>query len=261
MSKKSVKVVLSGSGVLYPFHAGALRRIVEDYEIEEITGVSGGSIVAAFVASGYEPGRELESCILNTLPSERNLIDFNWLPLFKWGLIKGNKALEEFERWFVDTFEEVEVPLNIGTVNLNEGRYHTFNKEKTPGFLVARAVRASMSFPLAFEPIKIDDDYYVDGGVMAHYPIDRHGQGEDVIGVKIEPKPAFDYKQIDDIWDYMASILRSMMTSIAQEKREDAPLAKTIKIKGKEKTLDLNISRTDAQRMIERGYEVADNQL
>lgn len=96
---------------------------------------------------------------------------------------------------------------------------------------------------------------------MAHYPIDKHGQGEDVIGVKIEPKPAFDYKQIDDIWDYMASILRSMMTSIAQEKREDAPLAKTIKIKSKEKTLDLNISRTDAQRMIERGYEVADNQL
>jgi NTE family protein len=259
--KDSISLVLSGSGILYPYHAGAVRRISEEYKIEKITGVSGGAIVGAAIASGYSPGEELENLILNTLPSKNDLLDWNWFPFFKWGLIKGNKILKEFSKHYDDTFQDLDIPFQAGTVNLNKKRHRNFNPEDDPHFSVARAVRASMTFPAAFEPVEIDRDYYVDGGVMSYYPIDTYKDDENTIGVKIEPKFFADLRELNDIWEYFGAIFQSMMTSIAREKKQDAPNAKTVKIRGQRGPLDLDITRGDAKKMIEQGYRIADRGL
>ncbi|MEA3304511.1 MAG: patatin-like phospholipase family protein [Patescibacteria group bacterium] len=36
---------------------------------------------------------------------------------------------------------------------------------------MSRAVRASISIPVTFEPVEIDGKYYVDGGVRVNFPV------------------------------------------------------------------------------------------
>ncbi|MHC4708048.1 MAG: patatin-like phospholipase family protein [Planctomycetota bacterium] len=45
------------------------------------------------------------------------------------------------------------------------------NSRLTPNLSIWRAVRASMSIPLIFEPVKIDGDLYVDGALGWIFPI------------------------------------------------------------------------------------------
>ena len=260
MDKPSISLVLSGSGILYPYHVGAVNRISEEFKIESITGISGGAIVGASVASGYSPGEELIDLILDTLPAENHLLDFNWLPFWKWGLIQGKKIKEKFEKYYVPSFQETEIPLQIGAVNLNKQKHRIFSTKNTPEFSIATAVRASMTYPIAFEPVEIKDDYYVDGGIMSYFPVDIYGEGENVIGVQISPEMG-DFSEINGIWEYLMSLIKSMMTSMTQESKKDAPLAKKIHIQGNQTALNLGISRSKAKELIDRGYKITDQSL
>ena len=53
--KKPIRVALSGSGFKFPAHVGALHAIRDaGYEVIEIAGTSGGSIVASLAAVGMD---------------------------------------------------------------------------------------------------------------------------------------------------------------------------------------------------------------
>ena len=61
MTRKKVKLVLSGSGTRYPCFIGTIQRLLEEgYEIEEVCGTSGGAIIAAGFASWYDPEKPEE---------------------------------------------------------------------------------------------------------------------------------------------------------------------------------------------------------
>jgi len=50
----------------------------------------------------------------------------------------------------------------VGSVNLHRGKYETFTQDDD-NFIAA--ILASAAFPAFFSPIKINNDYYVDGGI------------------------------------------------------------------------------------------------
>lgn len=258
--RPKIKLVLSGSGVLYFLHAGAIQRIAEDYEIEAVTGVSGGAIVAGALASGFEPGRELNNLLLNTIPSKNDLLDWNWFPFFKWGLLKGDRIEQTFKRWFAPTFADTKIPLNVGTVNLNQQKQVIFGTETTPEFSVSKAIRASMTFPVAFEPVEIDGDLYADGGIAANFPLDIYGNGMDVIGVKIVPSGS-DYREIEGLWEYLVSMISTMIEAVTREHVEDATFARFIRIKDDTSPMKLDMERREAKKLITKGYESADRWL
>jgi len=56
-------------------------------------------------------------------------------------------------------------PLWVVAVELDTGRRVVFGRERTDGVSVGDAVRASCAIPAFFEPIEIDGQRYVDGGV------------------------------------------------------------------------------------------------
>ena len=67
---KRVNLAFSGSGQLYPAFVGVLMCLEDrGYSIAEISATSGGAIIAAAFASGFEPGIELISLIKSTLTS------------------------------------------------------------------------------------------------------------------------------------------------------------------------------------------------
>ena len=252
--EKKIKVVLSGSGTLYPIHAGALHALVDEgHEIEAMCGVSGGAIVAAAVASGYDPGRMLNELILDTLPGPNGLIDWSWWPFRKKGLIKGKRIEKEFERRFVPTFGEAKIPLALGVADLSKKKHYLPNSNSNSNLSLPRMVRASISIPGVFQEVKIGDRYYVDGGLVANFPLDAFGTGENVLGLRIMPQGQ--QTDINGLVGYFKAAFQTMLQAASQEHIEDAVYARTIPLETEESVLDLNMTRQKAEELIEFGYQ------
>lgn len=256
-----LKIVLSGAGLLYPLHAGALWYLADQgYQIEHITGVSGGAIIAAAVASGYSPGPQLNDMLLDMLPGPKKLVDWSWKPWCDWGLIKGDRIKHAMQQVFVATLGDAYIPCNIGTVNLdgagNYGPNHmVYSTEGTPHVNMADAVRASISIPFVFRPARIKGERHIDGGVASNFPLDIYGLGEGVFGFQIRPLAA--PQPPETLKDYAMSVVDIMMGAIAREHIEDAVHARMVGLKAGSGSLNFNMNREEAEALIESGYNQA----
>uniref|UniRef100_UPI00404726E6 patatin-like phospholipase family protein n=1 Tax=Roseivirga sp. TaxID=1964215 RepID=UPI00404726E6 len=172
-------IALSGGGARGFAHLGVLQAMDEmGIEIDEISGTSAGSIAASFYASGYSPKEALDA-IANT-----NLFKIIWPAFSLSGLISMSKSEEVFRKFFADdTFSKTKIPLRIIATNLNEGKKHEFSE----GPLV-KAMMASSCIPFIFDPVKIDEISYVDGGIVNNLPSESLRESCDiVIGVNVAP--------------------------------------------------------------------------
>ena len=266
MSKK-IKLVMSGSGTRYPCFVGAILRLVEEgYEITEVCGTSGGAIVAAGLASGFKPNEEIVSMMKKTLPAKNGLIDFSLMSLlFKWGLIKGDKIEGIFKKHLVKNFSDTIIPCHIVTTNLERKAARVFSTVSDPDMSLAKAVRASISIPGVFTPIRIDDELYVDGGMTANYLLDIFGTGEDVIGLRFgsasthtEYSKATKVKKIKSVADYISANIDSMLESTTREHIEDAMFARTIMLETTHGGLNFGMTDADCDSMISEGWKSTD---
>lgn len=262
MSKR-VKVVFSGSGTLYPVHVGGVLRLVEEgFEITDVCGTSGGAIVAAALGSGYQPNSELIKLIKATLPHKHNAIDPSlWTMFWKWGLIRGEVLEIIMKKYLALKLKDCKINTNIVVTNLEEKSHRVFNNASDPEFSLAKAIRASISIPFVFEPVKIDDQLYVDGGVSANFPLDIFGTGNGVIGFRVLSKQKAKLDKIRNVKDYTGAVIETFIESTMREHIEDAVFAKTIFIESDQESLNFNITDSDVDRMIQEGYSAVDSWL
>lgn len=248
MMNKNIKLVLSGSGTLYPIHAGAIKAFEEyGYKIEEICGVSGGSIVAALYASNP---RMYESKIKRIIPE----LDWDIFGILnKYGLIKGNKIKEQIAKNVEKTFRETEIPLTILTSNLSLKKCETFSSLKTPNENISEWVRASMSFPGIFQYVEKNGCIYVDGGLFSNFPIDIFGNNQNVFGVRIINKSK---AQINSVFDYISVIANSAIIKSEIEDEEDAFLANVVNIETDNASMNLSLlKKENIEQLFNYGYE------
>jgi len=182
--KKKPKIALAlGGGAAKGFaHIGVIK-ILEQHGIKPdiITGTSAGSIIGSFYASGMnsiqlqQKAMDLES---------NGLMDFT---LSTDGFIKG-EALQNFINRSVNykPIQGLKIPLGIVATNKDTGATAVFRSGNT-----GQAVRASASVPNIFQPVKIGNSYYVDGGLTQPVPVSAAKKmGADiVIAVDISARP------------------------------------------------------------------------
>lgn len=159
--KYNLGLALSGGGVRGFAHIGALRAL-EDLGIKPdiIAGVSAGSVVASFYASGMTPDD------IFGIFSNVDMSKFLQVDISKSGFLK----LDKFRRFIaknlpVENIEQLAMPAIIAATDIEQQQEMAF----TTGDIAERVV-ASCSIPLVFRPVKIDDSYYVDGGVLHNLP-------------------------------------------------------------------------------------------
>jgi len=266
---KKIKLVLSGSGTRYPVHLGGILRLVEEgYEITEVCGTSGGAFVAAIIASGYKINDDLIQLAKDTLPAKNNLIDYSFFSLFlKWGIIKGNKIEKFFAKHIVSTFKETSIPLHVVTTNLNRKAGRIFSTVVDPEMSVVKAVRASMSIPGVFAPVRIDSELYVDGGVTGNFMLDIFGTGEDVVGLYFGPTSQLqDWTEqekvpINNVKDFISANVAAMMSATTKEHLDDAIYARAIPLFSTHHGLNLYMNDKDVDEMVKEGYMSVDKWL
>ncbi|TRZ45334.1 patatin-like phospholipase family protein [Robertkochia solimangrovi] len=172
-------IVLGGGGTRGFAHLGVLKALEEKgIKPDIISGVSAGAIAGAFIANGISP-----EDTLNIMKSHR-LFDFTTFQLPKTGLLNFDKLSAHLRKHLGDmNLEDTPIPFIVTTTDLLKGKVRYFKKGN-----LADIIQASASIPVLFSPVKLEDSYYVDGGVFSNTPIaPLLGLCEKIIVINISP--------------------------------------------------------------------------
>ena len=184
--RKAPKLGLAlGGGAARGFaHIGVIQVLEENgIQPDMVVGTSAGSLVAAFYASG-KTGAQLQW--LADSMDESQLTDWT-VPFFSRGMLRG-EALGRYVNSQLNgaKIEDLKIPLGIVATDLQTGDGILFRRGD-----IATAVRASSAVPSVFEPVRIGNKDYVDGGLVSPVPVRYARQmGADiVIAVDISSRP------------------------------------------------------------------------
>ena len=184
--RKAPKLGLAlGGGAARGFaHIGVIQVLEENgIKPDLVVGTSAGSLVAAFYASG-KTGAQLQ-WLADTM-DESQLTDWT-IPFMSRGMLRG-EALGRYVNSQLNgaKIEDLKMPLGIVATDLQTGDGILFRRGD-----IATAVRASSAVPSVFEPVRIGNKDYVDGGLVSPVPVRYARQmGADiVIAVDISSRP------------------------------------------------------------------------
>jgi NTE family protein len=197
-----------GGGAARGFaHIGAIQ-VFEEAGIKPdlVVGTSAGSLVAALYASG-KTGNEMAAMALTM--DEGAITDWAFPSR---GVIRG-EALARYVREQTGnrTIERLPMPLGIVATDLDSGAPVLFQRGD-----VGVAVRASSAVPAVFQPVKIGEREYVDGGLVSPVPVRfaREMGAEMVIAIDISSPP--DGNPTSDSFKLLMQTVAIMMRSINQ---------------------------------------------
>ena len=164
--RKDVALVLSTGGARGLAHIGAIDELLErGYNIRSVAGTSMGALVGGMYAAGrLEDFREW----MLTVDRKRilSLLDFS---IGQNHIVKGDRIIEAMKSVVPDVrIEDLEIPYCAVATDVVSGTEVVFNHGS-----LYEAIRASISLPLFFSPVRIDDKILVDGGLVNPLPLNR----------------------------------------------------------------------------------------
>lgn len=180
MAKVKLGLALGGGGALGWSHLGVLQVLRgEGIQPDIITGTSIGSLVGACEAAGKFD----ELLSIATAMTRLSILRLTDVQIGKNGVLGGDPVVAELRK-HLDALkiEDLSRPFGAVATDLVAGR----EVRLTSGDLV-EAVRASISIPGVFTPVRKDGMLLVDGGLLNNVPVSlaRDLGAERVIGVNI----------------------------------------------------------------------------
>ncbi|MBQ8482779.1 MAG: patatin-like phospholipase family protein [Bacteroidales bacterium] len=199
MKTKDVTLVLSSGGPRGWAYIGAIEELERrGYKITSVAGTSIGSLIGGIYAAGKLA--EVKQWLF-TLDAWKvfSLMD---LSISKNHLVKGDKVIGALKEIVPDiNIEDLRIPYRAVAADLYTGEEVVF--DRGPLF---DAIRASISIPSLFRPVKYGFRTLVDGGVVNTMPISRAVRHEGDILV------AFDVNDVD-----VDAIRKSLIDDARQE--------------------------------------------
>lgn len=203
LSAQKVGLVLSGGGAKGCTHIGVIRALEEEgIPIDYIAGSSMGAIIGSFYAMGFSPdemeqlvaSEEFASWQRNNIDEEETFyfkrsdpspafvsikmrlsdsmkLETHLLPSSIIGPTQMNIA---FMKLYAQAtalcdgdFDKLFVPFRCVASDIhNKREYHHSQGD------LGDAVRSSMTFPLVYKPIQVNDRLLFDGGIYNNFPVD-----------------------------------------------------------------------------------------
>lgn len=164
--KPNVALALASGGPRGFAYIGAIEELQDrGYKITSVAGASAGSLVGGiFAAGGLEPFKEW-LCNLDPV-KVMTLMDVS---VSKNYLVKGEKVIKAIKDLVPEVnIESLSIPFTAVATDLFTGEEVVFREG--PLF---QAIRASISIPSMFKPVKWKGRTLVDGGMVNTLPVDR----------------------------------------------------------------------------------------
>ncbi|MCK4650102.1 patatin-like phospholipase family protein [Candidatus Pacearchaeota archaeon] len=189
-NKLKIGIALGSGGARGLSHIGVLKVLEKNnIPIDYIVGCSMGAIIGANYALNPNIKEEEEKVLSLTKRDLFKLVD---LVFPKKALISGKKIKKFIKKLINDkSFSDTKIPLRIIATDLESGKEVRISKGK-----LADAVRASISTPGIFLPVRFGKRLLIDGGLVNPTPIDVvKTMGADIIiGVDLTTQPKTKFK-------------------------------------------------------------------
>jgi NTE family protein len=205
MRKHITHLVFSGNALRSLCLCGVLRYLYcynLHTQIRDVAGTSMGALFC-FAFALKIPIEELESILYN-LSKNPKLTKFNSSSFINiinsYGLGSSHDYLDVFREYlqkkynqnditFLELSKKTGINLYVSTTCINNYKNKIFNVNETPDISVIDAIAASMCIPILSKPVKIGDDYYIDGCLTNNFPyeyfIENNVNKENILGVGI----------------------------------------------------------------------------
>ena len=198
---KNVALALSSGGARGLAHIGAIEELeAHGYHISSIAGCSMGALIGGVYAAGkLNEFREW----MKTIDRKKMLalIDFS---LSLNHFVKGTRIIEAIMEFVPDVnIEDLPIPYCAVATDLKSGHEVMFRKGS-----LFKAIRASISLPSFYEPVKRNDMILIDGGIINPLPLNRvkRQNGDMLVGVDVS---GHDYKAQWDELQRLTAIQKS----------------------------------------------------
>ena len=273
--KPNWALVLMGGGSRGLAHIGILDVLQKNGLIPDIiVGTSMGAVIGGLFASGISPAKLKEMANdfnLNNFIERPNLpilskraqisiLDFLMLESYKSKLLKRlglnrEDKMEVYLRNLIGEIciEELPVKFACNAVDLISGKEIIFEKGK-----LYKALRATMSLPILFEPTSIDNMLLLDGGVLNNAPVGiaRNLNAHKVILVDVHK----DIKEvptakINNTFQLLYRMVETMVAYKIEEKIKKADLV--IRVDLEMEALDYS----DSIGIMEKGENIANENI
>ena len=180
MNKRNVALTLSSGGARGLAHIGAIEELEEQgFCITSIAGCSMGSLIGGVYAAGkLEEFREWMKTI-----NRKKMLELTDFSLGINHLVKGTRIIEAIMEFVPDVpIEELPIPYCAVATDWKTGREVVFRKGS-----LFQAIRASISLPSFYEPVKRDGMILIDGGVTNPIPMNRvvRHKGDILVGIDV----------------------------------------------------------------------------
>jgi NTE family protein len=280
MLDKYDKFVFSGSGLLFFAHLGAFKFLSDNGFVRKnsklkFVGTSGGALVASLLATKNDPS-DIKEVAKDIYFGKDGILKINWKfwqPARSMGLLSLEKMEEKLRKndkgivlpeRFIDYDKDID--LIVVTTDVESKKPFYFSKENTPFEITYKCVRASCSAPFIFTPVELKTNQNAnlllsDGGIVNNYPIDFDGSDRNTIGFRIVSGGEGERCEVKTRFDYISSILNSMLCETRREHLEDAIYAKTININIPDDYSGfdfINFKEEDVDKLFDIGYKEAE---
>lgn len=183
---KDVALVLSSGGARGLAHIGAIEELeAQGYRITSIAGCSMGALIGGVYAAGkLEEFREWMKTI-----DRKKMLGLTDFSLSLNHIVKGTRIIEAIMEFVPDTpIEQLPIPYCCVATDWKAGREVVISSGS-----LFEAIRASISLPSFYEPVRRDGMILIDGGVVNPIPLNRvrRHDGDLLVGVDVS---GHDYK-------------------------------------------------------------------
>ena len=206
--KKDVALALSSGGARGLAHIGAIEELeAQGYRIGSIAGCSMGALIGGVYAAGkLKEFREWMKTIDRKKMLE--LTDFSFSINH---IVKGTRIIEAIMEFVPDMdIEALPIPYCAVATDWKSGREVIFRKGS-----LFEAIRASISLPTFYEPVRRNGMILIDGGVINPIPLNRvkRQSGDILVGVDVS---GHDYKAQSELHDELIERRRKHRSLAAQ---------------------------------------------
>jgi NTE family protein len=181
-----VALVLSSGGARGLAHIGAIEELeAQGYRITSIAGCSMGALIGGVYAAGkLSEFREWMKTV-----DKKKMLELTDFSLSLNHIVKGTRIIKAIMEFVPDVLiEDLPIPYCAVATDWITGREVVIDKGS-----LFEAIRASISLPSFYEPVRRDGMILIDGGVVNPIPMNRvkRHDGDLLVGVDVS---GHDYK-------------------------------------------------------------------
>jgi len=151
-------------------------------------------------------------------------------------------------------YDKIPIKLTVKVFNVTKENLEYINYETDPDLSLSRLGKMTTAIPFFFRPVEYNGNFYVDGGLRGHYPIEQC-KTENYLGIFIQGGSVPQESELYE-WIPILKFIHSLMINqddIVHQIKENKSSKKDIFIKINQ-GLDFHLTQERKLEMIEIGY-------